>query len=118
MGARARRPGGRLRGGSRPSSDRTHRSVDFAAIAQALDDQEHTLHFLAAATGDGAQSARRKYLDALEEGGATEARTRREYFDRYPIELLQNAHDACADARMVGKAQIVVTQHGLLMANQ
>jgi hypothetical protein len=76
------------------------------------------LRFLADAKDDGAQSARRKYLHALEEGGATEARTRREYFDRYPIELLQNAHDACADAGMVGKARIVVTPHGLLVANQ
>jgi hypothetical protein len=87
-------------------------------IAQALNDQAHTLGYLAKGKGAGAESARRKYLDALEEGGANEARTRREYFDRYPVELLQNAHDACADADVVGVARMVVTPNALLVANE
>jgi Domain of unknown function (DUF3883) len=57
-------------------------------------------------------------LHRLEDAGRNEDRVRQEYTGRYPMELLQNAHDACADAGHVGPVQFVVTDSALLVANE
>jgi hypothetical protein len=61
---------------------------------------------------------RTQELHRLEDAGRNEDRIRREYTGRYPMELLQNAHDACADAGHVGPVQFVVTDRALLVANE
>src|SRR3954468_10814842 len=56
-------------------------------------------------------------VDKIEDGVRTEDRVRHDYTGRYPLELLQNAHDACADARRPGAVHFVVTDSALLVAN-
>jgi len=66
----------------------------------------------------GSIEDRRKWVDNLEDLAESERRVRTDHTGRYPIELLQNAHDACADARIRGKAWFRVTSTALLVANQ
>jgi hypothetical protein len=66
----------------------------------------------------GAPAVRRKARHDLEDAAGTETSTRIDYAGRYPVELLQNAHDACADGGVVGTARFVVTPHALLVANE
>jgi hypothetical protein len=54
----------------------------------------------------------------LEDLGNREESTQRDYAGRYPVELLQNAHDACSDAQIKGTVRFVVTDSALLVANQ
>src|SRR5687768_12110893 len=61
---------------------------------------------------------RSRRIKELEQLGAAEARVRQDYFGRYPIELLQNAHDACADGHIVGQAWFRVTDSALLVGNE
>jgi hypothetical protein len=68
------------------------------------------------AQGKGA--VRRQALHDIEDQGRSEQRVRSDYRGRYPMELLQNAHDALADGGMRGKVEFVVTHDALLVANQ
>ena len=54
----------------------------------------------------------------IEDSGRAEQRVRSDYSGRYPIELLQNAQDACADAGIRGRAWFRVSDTALLVANQ
>ena len=54
----------------------------------------------------------------IEDSGRAEQRVRSDYSGRYPIELLQNAQDACADADMRGRAWFRVSETALLVANE
>lgn len=75
--------------------------VDFdPAIADALRGPwEHLAH-----NANGEQRVRTQELRRIQSAGAAEDRVRLDYRGRYAIELLQNAHDACADAGVVGTA--------------
>ena len=68
------------------------------------------------ATGD--PTVRSQALDEYEDAGRTENRVRHDYTGRYPIELLQNAHDACADGHRQGVVRFAVTPTALLVANE
>lgn len=54
----------------------------------------------------------------IEDIGHAEQRARSEYSGRYPIELLQNAQDACAEADNPGRAWFRVSDTALLVANE
>ena len=54
----------------------------------------------------------------IEDSGRAEQRVRSDYSGRYPIELLQNAQDACADAGIRGQAWFRVSETALLIANE
>jgi Protein NO VEIN, C-terminal len=75
---------------------------------------EHLQHQSTASSAE----VRIQELHRLEDAGRNEDRVRQEYTGRYPMELLQNAHDACADARHVGSVHFVVTDSALLTANE
>ena len=49
---------------------------------------------------------------------AAEERVRQDYTGRYPMELLQNAHDACAEAGRRGRVQFRLSETALLVANE
>ena len=66
----------------------------------------------------GPKGVRRTELDRLHNAAAAEDRVRNDYAGRSVIELLQNAHDACADAGTVGQAWIALTPSALIVANQ
>src|SRR3954468_24102847 len=63
-------------------------------------------------------AARAQTIRDLEDLGRREEDTQRDYVGRYPIELLQNAHDACADARIKGTVAYLLSDHALVVANQ
>ncbi len=67
---------------------------------------------------DGHEEARAVGLEDLADDGHAEDRIRQGYTGRAPVELLQNAHDAMADAGQQGRVQFVVTANALLVANQ
>ncbi|MCR6704485.1 MAG: DUF3883 domain-containing protein [Cellulomonas sp.] len=73
----------------------------------------HLRHLASAVEG-----VRATEIDRLNNAAAAEDRVRSDYAGRSVIELLQNAHDACADAGEVGTAWIVVTPSALVVANQ
>lgn len=66
----------------------------------------------------GAEQVRLTELQRLQNAGSAEDRVRSDYRGRYAIELLQNAHDACADADIVGQAWLQLTPTALLVANE
>jgi hypothetical protein len=66
----------------------------------------------------GTDRVRLTELQRLQNAGSAEDRVRSDYRGRYAIELLQNAHDACADADIVGQAWLQLTPTALLVANQ
>lgn len=66
----------------------------------------------------GTAQTRRKFRELLEDLGAADRRVKEDYEGRYPIELLQNAHDACHDGDVVGTAWFVLTDTALLAANE
>ena len=58
-------------------------------------------------------------VELLEEIGAADRRVTQDYEDRFAIELLQNAHDACHDHDgMVGRAWFALSGSALLVGNQ
>lgn len=67
---------------------------------------------------NGNTATRTKALQLLGDQGNAEDRVRRNYTGRAAIELLQNAHDACADAGVVGRAWFRVTSTALLVGNE
>jgi hypothetical protein len=68
--------------------------------------------------GLGTEQVRLTELRRLQNAGSAEDRVRSDYRGRYAIELLQNAHDACADADVVGQAWLQLTPTALLVANE
>lgn len=84
-------------------------------IERALRSPWDLLEHQAAATR---RDVRTKALHHLEDAGRNEDRIRQEYTGRYPMELLQNAHDACADGATVGAVRFVVTDSALLVSNK
>jgi hypothetical protein len=73
------------------------------------------LRYIGAAERD---EIRAQMVYEIEGAGDAEARVRQDYTGRYPIELLQNAHDACADADARGAVRFAVTNSALLIANE
>ena len=61
--------------------------------------------------------SRAQTIRDLEDLGSREESTQRDYVGRYPIELLQNAHDACVAAGAKGTVHFEVTRSALLVAN-
>jgi hypothetical protein len=64
------------------------------------------------------RGSRAQTVRDLEDLGNREEATQRDYAGRYPIELLQNAHDACSDARVQGRVRFELTSTALLVANE
>lgn len=91
------------------------RSVERISVADAIADQFVWLDHQA--EGDK-PAVKRKALHHIEDAGQTEARTQTDYVGRFAIELLQNAHDACADADREGAVRFVLTESALLVANE
>jgi hypothetical protein len=69
-----------------------------------------------ASTGENLHAERLTH-DLLADVAGLEEQVRHAYTGRYPIELLQNAHDACGDSGRVGSASIQVTATALLVAD-
>ena len=67
---------------------------------------------------EGDPVVRAQAADRYEDQGRTENRVKQDYTGRYPIELLQNAHDACAAYGTAGAVSFVVTRSALLAANE
>lgn len=57
-------------------------------------------------------------LSIWQDLASAEDRVRSDYTGRYPVELLQNAHDACADCGIRGRAWFQLTETALLVANE
>jgi len=57
-------------------------------------------------------------INDWEDLAQAEQRVTTDYTGRYPTELLQNAHDACADANMVGRVWFHLTETALLVGNE
>jgi len=65
------------------------------------------------------RDVREGVVELLEEIGAADRRVTQDYEDRFAIELLQNAHDACHDqGGLVGHAWFTLTDSALLVGNQ
>lgn len=69
-----------------------------------------------ASRGDG--HVRQQSLALLEDLASAEQRVRSEYIGRYPVELLQNAHDACDDAGQPGRVWMEITDSALVVGNE
>jgi hypothetical protein len=68
--------------------------------------------------GRGSRAVQKRMLALLASQAAAEDRVRQDYTGRYLMELLQNAHDACAEANHVGSVHFVLTRTALLVANE
>jgi hypothetical protein len=90
------------------------RAAERISVAEALNDQFAWL----AHQATGTSAVKRKALHHIEDAGQTEIRTQTDYVGRFAIELLQNAHDACADAQREGAVRFVLTPTALLVANE
>lgn len=66
----------------------------------------------------GALAVREEERDRLKDAASAEDRVRHDYTGRYSMELLQNAHDACADGNVIGSAWLGVTKTALLVGNE
>jgi hypothetical protein len=96
------------------SVDDLEADASSPAVERVLRRPWRTLEHLRTAGTDVRTDALQIYEDLAE----AEERVRRDYTGRYAIELLQNAHDACADAGLIGQAWIQVTESALLIGNQ
>jgi hypothetical protein len=67
---------------------------------------------------NGDASVRQVAWQDLGDDGRRESSIRKSYSGRYPIELLQNGHDACDDSGTVGTVRFVLTETALLVANE
>jgi hypothetical protein len=85
-----------------------------SAILKALGERDSWLREQAGLTA----AARAQTVRDLEDSGRREEDTQRDYVGRYPIELLQNAHDACADAGVKGTVAYILSDEALIVANQ
>jgi hypothetical protein len=88
--------------------------VNSSAILKALGERDSWLREQAGLTA----AARAQTVRDLEDSGRREEDTQRDYVGRYPIELLQNAHDACADAGVKGTVAYILSDEALIVANQ
>jgi hypothetical protein len=86
-----------------------------SSILEALDAPWRWVRHNGASEDRGVRAQAR---DNIEDAGRSELRVQNDYTGRYPIELLQNAHDACADARKEGAAWFAITSTALLVANE
>ncbi len=86
----------------------------LVAIEKALRRRQVWLEHMA--RGDA--SVREVAWQDLGDDGRRENAIRQSYSGRYPIELLQNGHDACADGQIVGKVWFVLTDSALLVGNE
>src|SRR5450756_928079 len=91
-------------GGSTPSDD-----ID-AVLRSPWEHLEHQAR--------GAERVRATEIKRLHNAASSEDRVRTDYTGRFAIELLQNAHDACADAGISGQAWLTLTSTALVVANQ
>jgi len=66
----------------------------------------------------GSHAVQKRTLALLASHAAAEDRVKQDYTGRYLMELLQNAHDACAEANHVGSVHFVLTDTALLVANE
>src|SRR3954452_35203 len=89
-------------------------SGDRSAVLRALGERRAWLREQRRLT----PASRAQTLRDLEDLGRREEDTQRDYVGRYPIELLQNAHDACAAGRVQGTVAFVLSDHALIVANQ
>ena len=88
---------------------------DDFTIDEALDQMSSLLDL---ARG-GEKSARAQLVRLLNQVGAADRRVREDYEDRFAIELLQNAHDACYDDDgRIGGAWFTLTETALIVGNQ
>lgn len=101
------------RAGLGPDTVRSYESLP-RGVERALEGRWKWLEYLRR----GERDVRLKALQDLEDTGRTEESIRQSYTGRYGVELLQNAHDACADAGRVGAVRFVVTSTALLVANE
>jgi hypothetical protein len=88
--------------------------VSSSAILKALGERDSWLREQAGLTA----ASRAQTVRDLEDSGRREEDTQRDYVGRYPIELLQNAHDACADAGVKGTVAYILSDEALIVANQ
>jgi hypothetical protein len=86
----------------------------MTTVEEALDQRWQWL----AEQAEMSDASRAQTLRDLEDDGHREDDIRQSYTGRYPLELLQNAHDACSDAHRVGTVEFVVTDTALLVANE
>ena len=68
--------------------------------------------------GGSREQSRAWQLDRLVDAGRHEDDIRRGYTGRFAMELLQNAHDAMAEAHVEGDVQFILTPSALLVSNQ
>jgi hypothetical protein len=85
------------------------------SVDAALDRRWRSLAAVAAADDP---EAREQQLEDFEDDGRTEDRVRHDYTGRYPLELLQNAHDAGAAVGENGAVWVVLTKTALIVANE
>ena len=83
------------------------------AVLSALGEREQWLKEMARTS----PASRAQTIRDLEDLGSREETTQRDYVGRYPLELLQNAHDACAAAGIKGTVHFEVSHTALLVAN-
>lgn len=94
-------------------SPRTTRSAKTLSMTDALEGPWRKLEHIAG----GDELVKAQSRDDYEDAGRTENRVRHDYTGRYPIELLQNGHDACEAAGTSGAVRFAVTDSALLVAN-
>src|SRR4051794_22896500 len=84
------------------------------ALQPVLDGIRESLELVAS----GSFRAQKRLLAFMAAQAAAEERVRQDYTGRYPMELLQNAHDACAEADRPGRVQFKLSRSALLVANE
>lgn len=89
-----------------------------ASLTESIDKALDAPWILLDHIGGGDPIVRAQALDNIEDAGRTEDRVRHDYAGRYPLELLQNAHDACADAQRRGAVRFAVSESALIVANE
>lgn len=67
---------------------------------------------------EGSPATREQEAFNIGDRAKAEAQTTNEYLGRYPIELLQNAQDACAARAKGGRVWMEVTDSALIVANE
>lgn len=93
--------------------EKAERTQD-GSVEQVLARRWKSIIFLSDADAD----VKAQQLADIEDAARAESRVRQDYTGRYPVELLQNAHDACHDAGIVGRAWVQVTPTALLVGNE
>lgn len=63
-------------------------------------------------------AAQKRNLAFIAAQASAEERVRQDYTGRYPMELLQNAHDAAAEAGRPGEVRFHLTETALVVANE